>query len=97
MNSTSCAVLFNAPMKKHTTFQIGGPAQILVIPRTIDDIKESVRYAKLHGFRIHVIGNGSKLLVSDSGVSGVTIKISGTFDYASINGNKTIASESSPH
>ncbi len=88
---TSAIVLFDEPLQKHTTFQIGGPAQILVIPRTVDDIQESVRYAKLHEQRIHVIGNGSKLLVSDSGISGLTIKISGNFDNSSISGNKLIA------
>jgi UDP-N-acetylmuramate dehydrogenase len=80
-------VLFDAPMQKHTTFQIGGPARILVIPKDIGDIQKSILYAKRHGLPIRVVGSGSKILVSDKGISGLVIKISSVFDELSIFGN----------
>ncbi len=80
-------VLFDASMQKHTTFQIGGPARILVIPKDIGDIQKSVIFAKRCGLPIHVIGNGSKILVSDEGISGLVIKISSVFDELSIFSN----------
>jgi UDP-N-acetylmuramate dehydrogenase len=91
IKSINGIVLFDEPLKRHTTFQIGGPARILVIPQTIEDIQESVRYARLHGLRIQVIGNGSKLLFSDNGFSGVVIKISDTLNYSFITDNKLFA------
>jgi UDP-N-acetylmuramate dehydrogenase len=84
-------ILFDASMRKHTTFQIGGPARILIIPKNIQDIQKSVLYAKMYGLRIRVIGNGSKLLVSDNGISGLVIKISDTFDNILVSDDKLIA------
>ena len=62
-------------MRKHTSFRIGGPADIFVLPGSIEDIKQVISYAKTNDIPYHVIGNGSNLLVSDSGIRGVTVKI----------------------
>lgn len=63
------------PMNKHTTFKIGGNADYLVTPSTIEQIKELVTLFNNENVPYYVIGNGSNLLVSDDGIRGVVIKL----------------------
>ena len=68
-------ILLQESMKKHTTFRIGGPADVFAVPQTIDEAAEIVRVCREHGTPFYVIGNGSNLLVSDSGYRGVVLQI----------------------
>jgi len=68
-------VRIHESMKKHTTFRIGGTADILALPASVEDIIQIIDYAKTSGVQYYVIGNGSNLLVADSGVRGIVIKI----------------------
>ena len=76
----SSKVKFNEPMSKHTTIKIGGVADALVIPSTVDDIICTLRFAKMNNIPVTVIGNGSKLLVTDKGIRGIVIKIGSKFN-----------------
>lgn len=69
-------VLFNEEMRKHTYFKVGGPADILVIPQSVDEVKAVVCLCKENNTPYFIIGNGSNLLVKDGGVRGVVIKLS---------------------
>ena len=60
------------PMKLHTTFRVGGPADVLVTPDT-EKLPEVVALCKKHHLPYYVIGNGSNLLVGDKGIRGVVI------------------------
>ncbi|HZW82611.1 MAG TPA: UDP-N-acetylmuramate dehydrogenase [Candidatus Deferrimicrobium sp.] len=71
----------------HTTWRIGGPAEVLVIPATQEDVLNAIRIATLHSKPITVIGNGSNLLVADSGVRGLVLKLSGGLKSYSFEGN----------
>ncbi len=62
-------------MRNHTTFRIGGPADIFVLPSGVEDIRYIIKFAKANGIPYYVIGNGSNLLVTDSGIRGIVIKI----------------------
>ena len=62
-------------MKNHTTFRIGGPADIFTLPSSVEDIRRIIKYAKANDISYYVIGNGSNLLVADSGIRGIVIKI----------------------
>lgn len=64
-------IYLNEPMSKHTSFKTGGPADILVIPETKEEI---INLLKLDAPKT-VIGNGSNLLVRDGGIRGMVIKI----------------------
>ena len=68
-------VLFEEPMKRHTTFRIGGPAEVFVMPKTIEQIKTAVRICREEDLDWFVLGNGSNLLVSDQGYRGVIIQM----------------------
>lgn len=77
-------ILFDEPMKNHTSFHIGGPADALFIPSGENDLKNLLRFANERNIPWTVIGNGTKLLVSDEGIDGVIIKMSDCFENVSI-------------
>ena len=69
-------------MKNHTTFKIGGPAQYYVTPESVTQIQEVVSLCRDMNIPLHVIGNGSNILVGDDGVDGVVLALFNTFsDY----------------
>ena len=75
-------VRINEPMKNHTTFKIGGPAQYYVTPESVNQIQEVVSLCRNINIPLHVIGNGSNILVGDDGVDGVVLALFNTFsDY----------------
>lgn len=67
-------VLINEPLSAHTTFKIGGPCDYLVLPETKEELTETVALCRMAGIRFTILGNGSNVLVSDSGLDGVVIK-----------------------
>ena len=68
-------VLYDEPMKKHTTFRVGGPARALVEPGSAEDVKSVVEFCKNEQIPYYIVGNGSNLLVSDAGYRGVIVQI----------------------
>lgn len=82
------AVLLNEPMSKHTTFRIGGPADVLVMPQTEEQAAFVVRSCRAASVPLRVIGRGSDLLVADTGLSGVVMKIAGNLADVRVNGSR---------
>ena len=76
----------NEPMKKHTSFKIGGAADLFVCPASCDELVKTVEAAEENGVPLTVVGNGSNLLVSDAGIEGVVICLEKMNDVA-VNGN----------
>ena len=68
-------IIYNEPMKKHTSFKIGGNADFFVSVKTIEELKQALFYAKQKQISRTIIGNGTNILVSDSGIRGIVIKI----------------------
>lgn len=68
-------IKINEPMSKHTTFKIGGNADIFVQLNSIDEIKYTLNIAKSNNVPITIIGNGSNILVKDKGIRGIVLKI----------------------
>ena len=68
-------IIYNEPMKNHTSFKIGGNADLFVSVKTIEELKQALFYAKQKHIPITIIGNGTNILVSDSGIRGIVIKI----------------------
>lgn len=62
------------PLSRHTTFGVGGPADIYVIARTEEELRLSFAAARRAGEPVFVFGSGSNVLVGDGGVRGVTIE-----------------------
>ena len=65
----------NSPMSKHIYFKVGGPADILVNPRNVDQIKRTIDLCKENNVPYLILGNGSNMLVKDGGIRGVVIKL----------------------
>ena len=63
------------PMKEHTTFRVGGPADVFLMPKNAEELKESIEILKKHDVPMMVIGNGSNLLVRDKGIRGAVIQV----------------------
>lgn len=78
-------ILYNEPMKKHTSFKIGGEAEILVKPKDEKEIKKVLSFARDNNKKIRVIGNGTNILVKDKGVKGIILKIANNFNDIEIN------------
>ena len=73
-------VLWDEPMKNHTSFKIGGPAAALCAPKDRRQLRELVGFVQREGVDSWYIGNGSNLLVSDKGLNGVAILLDSSFD-----------------
>lgn len=58
-------IYLNEPMSKHTSFKIGGPADIFVKPKNIDEIKGIIQISRENNTPITIVGNGSNLLIKD--------------------------------
>lgn len=79
------------PMKNHTTFRIGGAADYLISPKSVEQIKDIVALCRMYGVVCEVIGNGSNLLVSDQGVDGVVLKLGKEFSQVKQEGMCLVA------
>lgn len=93
LKKISDSVIFNAQMHEYTTFKIGGEADALISPQSAEQICEIIHTCKTHNTPFTVIGNGSNLLVSDSGIRGVTLIIGDEMSQASVD-NSTIFAQS---
>lgn len=81
-------IKLDEPMKKHISFRVGGPADILVKPRTEEELKNVLSLIKKENIPYLIIGNGSNLLIKDGGIRGIVIEISDNFNAFEIEGNK---------
>jgi len=74
------------PMKKHTTFRVGGPADLYVCPKK-QELPVILGLAKKKGLAVTVIGNGSNLLVGDKGIRGLVIEVGAQMNAVEVQGN----------
>lgn len=81
-------VLFDEPMSQHTTFRIGGPADVFVMPENYEQIREVLRLCREEKLPFFVLGNGSNLLVSDSGYRGVIIQMDRNMEEIRLDGEE---------
>ena len=71
--------IFHAPMCEHTTFKIGGAADVLIFPATIAEVAAVIKLAKEFNLPCTILGNGSNVLILDKGIRGVVVKFSDKF------------------
>ena len=72
-------VLLEEPMKRHTTFRIGGPAEVFVMPGNLEEMQRILEICRTEDLPYFILGNGSNLLVSDRGYRGVVIQLDRNF------------------
>jgi len=69
-------VRFNQRLSRHTTFRIGGKAEVWVEPENLEDLRNTLKFFRKSGKRIYIIGGGSNLLVNNGTLRGVVISLS---------------------
>ena len=84
-------VLIEEPMSKHTTFQIGGPADVLVRPCSAEEAAAVIRVCHDEQVPLMVIGNGSDVLVADEGVRCVVLQILDNLSEIHVDGDCIVA------
>lgn len=80
------SVSLNEPLAKHTTWKIGGPADIFLVPDTQEQLADAIRILNRHEVPWTTLGRGSNTLVSDKGVRGAVIKLGKGFDFVAFDG-----------
>ena len=84
---TAKPLLVAEPMAKHTSFRIGGPADLLAQPADEAELAALLKVASEHAVPVTLIGNGSNLLVRDKGIRGLVIKLGNLFSGVEVCGN----------
>ncbi len=78
------------PMKNHTTFRVGGNADYFVIPKTAEEVRDTIALCRELKMPYYILGNGSNLLVGDKGYRGVIIQIYKEMNDIQIEDNRII-------
>lgn len=68
-------ILLDEPMSEHTTFAVGGPADVLILPESVKEMSLAIRAARRLDLPVTVLGGGSNVLVRDGGIRGVVIQL----------------------
>ena len=82
-------ILLNENMSKHTSFKVGGPAEIFVKIDTFEELKNILNISENNNIPLQIIGNGSNILVKDEGIKGIVCKLN--FKEIKIQKNENIA------
>ncbi|MFW5728563.1 MAG: UDP-N-acetylmuramate dehydrogenase [Spirochaetota bacterium] len=75
------AVRVDEPMAEHTTFRVGGPADVYVRPQSVDDVQQVLKLGRREGVRVFTLGGGANILVADAGIRGIVMDMR---DFAEI-------------
>lgn len=80
----------NEPLSRHTSFRIGGPAEVMVFPKTADELAETLKVSALLDCDYRILGAGTNILAPDEGVSGIVICLKDCMDGIALLDHKTI-------
>ena len=64
---------FEEPMHKHTSFRIGGPAEVMAFPKSVDELSELLKTSALLDLKPAILGAGTNILAPDEGIRGLVI------------------------
>jgi UDP-N-acetylmuramate dehydrogenase len=78
-------------LSRFTTIGTGGPAAAFARPETVDELRDTLRFAREHGMSVAVVGLGSNLLVADDGFEGLVLKLGGELARTEIRGDVLVA------
>lgn len=84
-------VFVDVPMSDYTTFRIGGPAEVLVLPSSAEEVAAVVAACREFGVEWRVMGLGSDLLISDAGLPGVTMRLAENLSSVKVEGDVLVA------
>ncbi len=79
------------PLRRHVSFRIGGPVDVLVLPRTIEELRQVVAHLFTQRTPFVILGQGSNVLIADAGIRGVVVKIGKGLDRVTFEDERVIA------
>jgi UDP-N-acetylmuramate dehydrogenase len=79
------------PMAAHTSFQVGGPADVMALPKTVEEVRLVMKTAKYLSCPLFVMGRGTNLLVTSKGLRGIVMKLADNFSSLTFDGNCVMA------
>lgn len=91
MRQQSISYLADAPMRDYTTFRVGGPADLLISPKSAEQIRAVLQMCRQLEIPITLLGNGSNVLVRDGGIRGAVLRLGPEFSQIQIEGNMVVA------
>ena len=91
MNRQGIPYLTDAPMRDYTTFRAGGPADLLISPKSAEQIRAVLQMCRQLEVPVTLLGNGSNVLVRDGGIRGVVLRLGSEFSQIQIEGSMVIA------
>ena len=89
-------VRFTEPLSFYTSLRIGGPAEFFVMPQDINDVRYALAFAEQEDLPVIVIGGGNNMLVSDSGLQAVVLKLEGILSRAEFKGDEVAVGAGMP-
>ena len=75
-----CELKYNEPMSLHTSFRIGGCAEVMAFPKTKDQLAEILKLSKVLDCKCAILGAGTNVLAPDEGISGMVICLKDAMD-----------------
>jgi UDP-N-acetylmuramate dehydrogenase len=84
-------VRFKEPVSFYTSLRLGGPADILIMPQDVDDIRHALQFVHRERLPLTMLGGGSGVLVRDRGIRGVVIKLDGCLRRVELQGEEAVA------
>jgi UDP-N-acetylmuramate dehydrogenase len=82
---------FDEPLKRYTAWKIGGPADALLEPHSVEELVEVTEKARNHGVPVTVLGGGTNVLVRDGGIRGLTIRLAKSLMNVEVDGTRVVA------
>lgn len=93
---SECTCFVDEPMSRHTTFKVGGTADLFICPKSASQTSEIIKFCNLNDVKWQVIGNGSNLLVDDDGIRGVVICIGSQMGDIKVHQNQIVCGAGAP-
>ena len=86
-NKTASLCLMNESLKKHTTYGIGGPADLMIFPKSKQDLIKVIEIIYENKIQLTILGSGSNVLVSDNGIRGAVISLKNSLKQIEVDDN----------
>ncbi|HEY3297636.1 MAG TPA: UDP-N-acetylmuramate dehydrogenase [Armatimonadota bacterium] len=84
-------IITDEPMSKHTSYGIGGPADVFAVAADVSDLEVLLQWAREKSVPVTIMGAGCNMLVSDRGVRGLVVRFGEGFSRVQIDGDRVIA------
>ena len=86
-NKTASLCFMNESLKKHTTYGIGGPADLMIFPKSKQDLIKVIKIINENKIQLTILGSGSNVLVSDNGIRGAVISLKNSLKQVEVDDN----------